>query len=62
MPQWLRTKTWVQFPAPTGQLTIIYNSASKGFHSLFWPLWALGSYVLNYVLNKHEEKTPTYIK
>lgn len=30
-------RIWVQFPAPTYQLTTVYNTNYRGSDTLFWP-------------------------
>lgn len=37
----LLLQTWVQSPAPTWQLTTSWNSSSREFNVLFWPLYIL---------------------
>jgi hypothetical protein len=34
-------RTPVQFPAPTWQLTVNYNSTFRAFDTLFLPLWTI---------------------
>jgi hypothetical protein len=37
-------KTQVQFPVPTGQLTTMYNFASRESNAFLWPPWAMHVY------------------
>lgn len=51
LAQWLRhlllsQKTRVPLPASTWQLTTLWNSSSRKPSMLFWPLNALGTYVI----------------
>lgn len=53
-------RTRVRFPAPTRWLRTVYNSSSKRFHVLFWPLGAPDMYAVH--RPTQDGKTAKYMK